>query len=143
MSRSNYQDGYDMEQWDLIRWRGAVKSAIRGARGQKLLRELLDALDAMPVKELIAESLQEQDGGVCALGSLAQRKGIDVSAINPEDSNCVAKTFGIADALAREIAFENDEVNTRFTPEERWEYMRQWVDSHIYRPANVPGEEGK
>ena len=127
-----------MEQWDLIRWRGAVKSAIRGKRGQKLLREMLEALDAMPVKELIAGSLQEQDGGVCALGALAQRKGIDVSAIDPEESKDVAKAFGIADALAREIAFENDEQQHLITPEQRWKYMREWVASRIHQSEPIP-----
>jgi hypothetical protein len=47
MSRSGYSD--DHSEWDLIRWRGAVASAIRGKRGQAFLRELLVALDAMPV----------------------------------------------------------------------------------------------
>jgi hypothetical protein len=34
MSRSGYSDDIDSadDQWALIRWRGAVKSAIRGAR---------------------------------------------------------------------------------------------------------------
>lgn len=32
MSRCGYSDDYD--QWALIRWRGAVESAIRGKRGQ-------------------------------------------------------------------------------------------------------------
>jgi len=29
MSRSGYTDSCDMDQWDLIRWRGAVASAVR------------------------------------------------------------------------------------------------------------------
>ncbi|KGC50992.1 hypothetical protein DO66_5867 [Burkholderia pseudomallei] len=36
MSRSGYSD--DCGGWSLIRWRGAVNSAIKGARGQKFLR---------------------------------------------------------------------------------------------------------
>lgn len=32
MSRSGYSE--DLDMWDLIRWRGAVKSALRGKRGQ-------------------------------------------------------------------------------------------------------------
>ena len=55
MSRSGYHDGID--QWDLIRWRGAVASAIRGKRGQAFLREMLDALDALPEPKLIAHDL--------------------------------------------------------------------------------------
>ena len=41
MSRSGYTDGFEM--WSVIRWRGAVASAIRGQRGQRLLRDLLAA----------------------------------------------------------------------------------------------------
>lgn len=60
MSRSDYSE--DLDMWDLIRWRGQVASAIRGKRGQKLLRDLAAALDAMPVKALIADELQTEDG---------------------------------------------------------------------------------
>jgi len=56
MSRSGYTEDND-DQWALIRWRGAVKSAMRGKRGQAFLRELLAALDAMSVKRLIANDL--------------------------------------------------------------------------------------
>jgi len=47
MSRSGYSDDCD-DQWSLICWRGAVKSAIRGKRGQAFLKEMLAALDALP-----------------------------------------------------------------------------------------------
>lgn len=56
MSRSGYTEDCD-DNWQLIRWRGAVASAIRGKRGQAFLRELLAALDAMPEKRLIADAL--------------------------------------------------------------------------------------
>ena len=55
MSRSGYCD--DLDPLDLGRWRAQVASAIRGKRGQKLLKELLTALDSMPKKELIANEL--------------------------------------------------------------------------------------
>lgn len=42
MSRSGYTDDCD-DQWALIRWRGAVNSAIKGKRGQQALRGRLDA----------------------------------------------------------------------------------------------------
>ena len=45
MSRSGYSD--DLEPWDLIRWRGAVNSAIKGKRGRALLQKMADALDAL------------------------------------------------------------------------------------------------
>jgi hypothetical protein len=125
MSRSGYS--YDLDNWDLIRWRGAVASATRGKRGQKLLRDLRDALDAMPEKQLIAHELVCDDG-VCALGALAQHRGLDVSDVDPYDRSTVAGTFGIADALAAEIVYENDEIAT---PEQRWRRMRAWVESQI------------
>ena len=108
MSRSGYMDG---GQWDTIRWRGAVTSAIRGRRGQALLRELAAALDAMPEKRLIAEEIMGEDGSCCALGAVAKRRGIDVDGLDPEDSETVAVTFGIAKALACEIVYINDEQN--------------------------------
>jgi hypothetical protein len=130
MSRSGYTDDYD-NYWAMIRWLGAVKSAIRGKRGQKLLRDLRDALDAMPVKALIAEELVTERGEVCALGCLAQARRMDVSGVDPEDSDQVAKLFDISPALASEIAYENDEGFYDENPERRWEWMRKWVGSQI------------
>lgn len=60
MSRSGYtDDGWDDEsaQWASIRYNGALKSAIRGKKGQAFLKDLLAALDAMPEKRLIREQL--------------------------------------------------------------------------------------
>ncbi len=130
MSRSGYTDGYDMDHWQLIRWRGAVASATKGARGQRLFKELLEALDAMPEKRLIRDSLNCEEG-VCVLGALALKKGIDVSVIDPEDSETVAKTFDVATALAQEIVFLNDECGNRESPEQRWTRMRTWVTHQI------------
>lgn len=129
MSRSGYVD--DLDNWSLICWRGAVASAIRGQRGQKLLRELAEAMDAMPEKHLIAHEL-ESNGEVCALGAVAKVRGIDVSIIDPDDPYQVSASFDIANALAQEIVFENDEGTYRDeTPEQRWQRMRQWVAKNL------------
>jgi hypothetical protein len=126
MSRSGYSD--DLDNWTLIRWRGAVKSAIRGQRGQAFLREMLAALDALPGKRLIAEEL-ETDGEVCALGAVGRARGIDMSNIDPEDYAAVSSTFGIPDALAREIMNVSDEYLwwKDATPEKRFDCVRNWV----------------
>jgi hypothetical protein len=58
MSRSGFNLDGEYDQWACIRWQGAVKSAIRGKKGQAFLKELLSALDAMPEKKLIAEELE-------------------------------------------------------------------------------------
>lgn len=49
MSRSGYCDDGE-NGWATICWRGAVKSALRGKRGQSFLLELAEAMDAMPTK---------------------------------------------------------------------------------------------
>jgi len=150
MSRSGYS--HSLDEWDLIRWRGAVKSAIRGRRGQAFLRELRDALDAMPNKRLIAKELIDEKGEVCAIGAVCKARGVDVSGVDIEDPPAVAELVGIAGALAAEIEYENDEALVygepvereswtgqkythrplvSMTPETRWQHMRQWVDRHI------------
>jgi hypothetical protein len=148
MSRSGYIEDCD-DQWALIRWRGAVKSAIRGKRGQAFLREMLTAMDAMPVKRLIAHELEATDlipvshGGVhevepvCAIGTVGKTRGIDMSKIDPEDYDTVAGKFGIASPMAREIAWKNDECGrSRETPEERFQRMRKWIVSQIKESAS-------
>lgn len=131
MSRSGYVEDTD-DQWELIRWRGAVKAAIKGKRGQALLREMLTALDAIPDKRLIEEELKAPGGGdVCALGAVGLRRNMDLDAIDPGDYEQVARAFGIAESLAREIMYENDEGGWRETPEQRWARMRTWVMAQL------------
>lgn len=111
MSRSGYSDDIE-DTWAHIRWRGAVKSAVRGERGQALLRELIEALDAMPDKRLYAGSFATADGEFCTLGVVGARRGTKMDDLGDED-DCnpreVAKRFGIARALAAEIMYLNDE----------------------------------
>lgn len=117
MSRSGYTDDCD-DQWALIRWRGAVNSAIKGKRGQQALREILAALDALPEKRLASESLVTAEGECCTLGALGKARGIDLEPIDPEDRESVARAFGISEALAAEIMYENDEYI------DEWEWVK-------------------
>lgn len=160
MSRSGYSDDSD-DQWASIRWRGAVKSAITGKRGQAFLRELLASLDAMPDKRLTTGELQAE-GDFCSLGVVGQARGLDLDKIDTEDWSQLSREFGISEAMAREIMWENDEcvsdyrfvdveicgpmrphypdwgihrrsmrVEHNNVPERRWAYMRKWVASQI------------
>ena len=129
MSRSGYSD--DCDGRALICWRGAVASAIKGKRGQAFLRELLEALDGMPVKELIPEDL-ERNGSYCALGVIGTRRGLDLKVIDAGNPKDVARHFKIAHALAAEVEFENDEGGWRDEPpEKRWTRMRRWTAENI------------
>lgn len=58
MGRAGYTDDFDGDPLELGRWRAQVASATRGKRGQKLLRDLLAALDAMPERRLVTEELE-------------------------------------------------------------------------------------
>jgi hypothetical protein len=136
MSRSGYSD--DCDGWALIRWRGAVNSAIKGKRGQAFLRETLAALDAMPEKKLAADSLHDQvEGQFCTLGAVGAVRGIDMKPLEEADRDVIANAFGISEALAAEIMFENDERYgwmENNTPERRWSRMRSWIESHLTNP---------
>lgn len=139
MSRSGYTEDND-DNWSMICWRGAVSSALRGKRGQAFLRELAEAMDAMPVKRLV-DGVLEADGEFCTLGVIAKARG--VKAEHPDCVKEAQRLLDIADAMAREIVYENDEaghytnlnpLTGRYepeTPEQRWTRMRGWVDKQI------------
>lgn len=132
MNRSGYWGPDDT--WAAISWRGAVASAMRGKRGQKFLREMLEALDAMPIKKLVAEDLITLNGETCAIGSVGLARGMDMDGIDPYDSTKVASMFGIAEAMVCEIAYVNDEEGLSLkaeTPEDRWSRVRRWVVRNI------------
>lgn len=133
MSRSGYHD--DIEPLALGRWRAQVASATKGKRGQKLLADLLKALDAMSEKKLIANELITGNGEFCTLGVLGNARGLDMTGIDPEESEAVASIFDIAEQLAREIVYMNDEAGWHETPEERYIRMRNWVAKQI-NPTN-------
>lgn len=139
MSRSDYSD--DCCGWDLICWRGAVKSALKGKRGQAALREIASALDAMPVKALSADSLVSPDGQFCTLGALGAYRGMSMADLDPYDHEGVAERFDIANAMVREIVYENDECSPylpyphKETPAARWKRMREWVEDNITQEA--------
>lgn len=129
MSRSGYTD--DLDTLALGQWRGRVASAIRGKRGQALLIALRDALDEMPEKRLVFGAL-EHDGEVCAIGSVGRARGLDMSKIDPEDSAQVAGAFNIAEPMAQEIVWINDECGPHNeTAEARFIRVRAWVVKQI------------
>ena len=156
MSRSGYTD--ECDGWELVRWRGAVNSAIRGKRGQAFLNEMVTALDAMQEKRLVSGLLETADGDCCALGAVGLARSMDLTQIDPDDLDAVARTFGIAWAMAAEIMYVNDDDVDDFVWEKveicgplrrwesrvrvfrnpsphadvaRWVRMRAWAADHI------------
>jgi len=112
-------------------------------------------MDAMPVKELIASELVNEEGQCCTIGVVCKARGLDVSKVDPEEPEQVGEAVGIARQMAAEIEYWNDEVGEEFVkvPEERpsdepwhpgfrwervqepaakrWQRMRAWVDQHL------------
>lgn len=143
MSRHGLYDDID-DNWQLIKWRGQVESAIRGKTGQKFLKELVRALDALPEQKLVSETLQTQDGAVCSFGAVARLRGIDMSKFTPGPDDDPADfeydqpyelsgIFNIAHQLVSEIIWENDEQCSHKSDHHRWVWMRKWADSRIIK----------
>jgi hypothetical protein len=131
MSRSGYSDE-EAEPGQFAMWRGQVLSAMRGKRGQQFFRDLLAALDALPVKRLAQGALEEPDpvcaaatyqAGLqpmltpCAIGAVGQARKVDMAWFNPSDAEDdpdwanqrLSKDFNIASQLAAEVQYANDE----------------------------------
>jgi len=133
MSRSGYTDDWCGDNWDFIRGRGAVNSAMRGRRGQAFLKEMLVHMDAMPEKRLIKEELVTPQGEVCAMGVVAKARGIDVSKVDPTDKETVANLLDIAVSMVAEIAYLNDEGDSwnAESPQDRFQRIRKWIVTKI------------
>lgn len=129
MSRHGYSEG-DGDNWSYIMYSGQLASAVRGKRGQSFFKDLVVALEEMPLKRLVAGELRK-DGEVCALGALGIKRGMNLEKLDPEDYEIVACEFNIATQLAREVVWQNDEVCDRMTPENRWNRMHLWASSRI------------
>lgn len=147
MSRSGYTDD-DCDGY-LALYRGTVASAMRGKRGQKLLCDFVAALDAMPDKRLGAGAIKDEDGCMCSLGVVADARGLDMSDVKFDDYGYsagpnlskkeFADRFDVAECMANEVMYMNDEVSNYWdrpeTPEQRWHRMRAWAISHIKEPS--------
>jgi hypothetical protein len=144
MSRSGYDD-YDGDAADLNLYRANVDRAFAGKRGQAFLKEMLAAMDALPEKKLIPGLMQEESGDVCVIGSVGRARGVDMERLNrlaeDEDPNlphAIAGKFGIAECMACEVMYMNDEYwpgRRHETPEERFARMRKWIESQIKAEA--------
>ncbi len=137
MSRSGYSE--DCENLEL--WRHNVERTLGGKRGQAFLKDLRAALDALPEpKRLIAHELKAATGEVCAMGSVGLLRGLDMSKVEDYEPQDVGDLFGISSMMAQEIAYINDEVGYRETPEARYERVSRWVNENLLAS---PGAEEK
>lgn len=151
MSRSCYSDDYgDDFPGQLNLYRANVRRSIRSKAGQARLRELRDALLALPVKELEAEIFAEETAKgprVCALGAWALMKTGDVQAAHdmvPRDADDM-ETFdalqehGWPKLVVFEAIYQNDEGRYYVqTPAQRYDYMLKWVEEQLLPAPPLP-----
>lgn len=135
MSRSGLYEDDGEDTLAHGRWRGAVMSAIRGKRGQAFLRELADALDAMPEKHLVAGALQSEDGCHCTLGVIGLKRGLDVASMDVDDYDAIAGSLQVNAKIAQEIMWENDETFSD------WEHVEAEICGPM-RPPYFAGNRG-
>jgi hypothetical protein len=152
MSRYCDSDDYDYEPWMEGQAAGAMRSAIRGRRGQQLLRDLIAGLDALPVYELAAGSLEDPETGcVCALGAVRLQRGADAVPLwfDPTDPDVdwrdLAKPFNISETLANAVVSQNeyyDGSNDEQSRRRRWQSVRDWAVSKLIAPfqPEVPND---
>lgn len=137
MSRINITDEEE-RPGQFALWHANCQRSIGGRAGQKSLRELRDALLALPTKRLIAHEL---DNGTdcCAVGALVRQKGIVVEDWEAEDE---MEEVGVACGMPRLVAWKVVELNDElldyhfkerraYTPEERYEAVMRWIEKNL------------
>jgi hypothetical protein len=153
--RISYSEDEDFPgQFEL--WQANCRRSIKGKAGQKALRELEQALVALPEKRLIADALQDAEGEVCAIGALAKYRGIDKTESDPEEMEEVGVDLGMPRLVAWKVVCVNDvEIDGHHvevfgphrwgqklwayvapTPEERYQQMLNWVREQIKEQAS-------
>lgn len=132
MSRISYNDEEDYPgQFGL--WQANCIRSIQGKQGQEELRALRDALLALPEKRLIHGSLDDEDGGVCAIGAYAKHKGLDLKAFDAEsETDKVGVAAGMPPLVAWRVVEINDmELDRKVTPAQRYTEMLAWVERQL------------
>mgnify|MGYP001617680037 CR=1 FL=1 len=163
MSRIEHNESDSVE--DQLRYHAFAwnaHQALRGGRGQRILRELEAALIALPERRLIRGEFVTAAGEVCALGALALRRKLATGRSVPvalaeirqefgsldeqnADVDCVdvGRALGIGEHIAWETIMQNDERREGCmperqegcTPERRYEHVLTWVRAMLARPG--------
>lgn len=153
MSRFDYDDGDS--DWTAARQAledHNIQRALNGRKGQALLRELEQALLALPTKRLTDEWLDDDGAGhrdVCIISALAVYREMartlgdydealaDLPPLDdPDDVAAFAtRRLGIVKTLGWYLQWVNDEGFPVASPEERWARMLAWVRRQIAVPS--------
>ena len=131
------QDDYGFEPWMEGQQAGALQSAIRGRRGQQLLRDLVAGLDALPEPELSAGALEDEATGCCcAFGAVRRYRGAAAVPLyfDPMEEDLdpphYAEPFHVAPALAWAVVETNEgwsDSNQESARRQRWAKVWAWA----------------
>ena len=140
----------DWEPWMGGQQAGALRSAVRGRRGQRFLQDLIDALDALPVPELSAGALEDEETGCCcAFGAVRRHRGAEAVPLgfDPMDEDQtpdgLTEPFDVSRTLAWAVVQANEECSTSNTPDarrRRFQEVRRWAVAKLC--AAEEGVEG-
>ncbi len=155
MSRFDGDDG-DGEGMPPQLWMQAVRNALKGKRGQAILRELKEALLSLPRPHLIS-GVVAFEGEVCPLGALARRRIEAGEAIKvygrtlrtAEDLESMrfdlgdemgavelGEAMGLKRAMAWGLAYENDEGGPwKETDAGRYQRILGWIEGCLEKAA--------
>jgi hypothetical protein len=139
---SKKRDGESDDPLDWGRYEAAKRSAIRGRRGQRLLRDLIEGLDALPKPELSAGALGDRRNGcVCALGAVALQRGEKFDKLAKDngewgpDGIVFDALLDISVTLANEVMSTNDDwcdgSNMKADRRSRWRHVKAWAENQI------------
>lgn len=164
MSRFSDWDGEEDFPNQAEFWWKRAQLALEGRRGRKALAALREALLALPEPRLIESALCKpivEDGAVvggevCVIGAYLWHQkvkaGMDPVAAfaslpdvrgDDEDDYCgqagvetakAGRAAGLTYTLAYELAFQNDEDYSGYTPEERHAHFLEWIDAQLAKP---------
>jgi hypothetical protein len=139
------------DMWGYVRYRGALRNAIKGKRGQAFLKELLEAIEALPEKKLAVGAFRDRDGCASALGALALKRGHspdELAGFHYMTPDQLARFFGIQPVLIRHIvhmhdveipficAYRHNNITLEIeddeeTRAEAWRDMHNWLNRSI------------
>jgi len=139
--RINYSDEEDFPNQAFL-WEANYERSLKGRKGQSALRDIEQALLALPEKKLIADALQDDDGQVCAIGALAKHKGVSMPPPLEIDSEFedykvidqmveLGRSLGVPKLVAIAVIHENDNDWNVPTPEARYRRVLTWVQRQL------------
>lgn len=152
VSEGDFDYSWEAYSWQ-GRWERNSRAVVMSKRGQKVLREVRDALLALPVKELAHEVFHLTDETedrttvqMCVLGAFAAHKGanapdwlngdyyngmLDVPCDAWETARWASANLGMTETLAFLLVELNDDTLATCTPTQRYDRVMAWLDKRI------------